>query len=564
MNTKLFSFIAFIFFFVMTSCEKDSSNDIIPNNPSNDSITSQPDTVDALHYWKVDNYTENDSITYFFENGSLLTISPDTLYGNTIQIGRMQESGEWSKEDEIFIFTDTLNLPCFVKTIDSYFTLEYFDNNTVSITAYDFDNKEINKKEFSIESIVNNKKTRASAIQTTDIALGIVDLIQFVKNPSSLTNNITALATALGWKTSLDGNTLLGSTIGSAGSLYGLIMNLGSKLAWGSAIVSVSALIDELNNYFRPIWWGENPSFSISSISSKVTTAEISTKIIINGKSKSPSLTASCVPSNGGYSALVSKTIPARNGENQIALNKLYASESYQLGISLRAEGVLGIFGQLTIDSKFSTGIPVCNTGKVTNITNESATINFSFSNIDEGVDTYICFQQVGGQTATIPAKKIEDMQSENFVDLKPLTSYTYYAYALCPTFSSFGVGMPGEFIGEKKTFTTGAPNIDGVWSVTEGDGSSYTITFQNGECSWSKPMKFPNGYNIGVDGSITFGVCIDYVPEQWNMYDNANFTGVLNNKHNPTAITGEVVYIHGNWIGAYGEYKKTTFTATR
>lgn len=550
MNNKIFNIIAFMFFFVMTSCEKDSSNDIIPNNPSNDSITSQPDTVDALHYWKVDNYTENDSITYFFENGSLLTISPDTLYGNTIQIGRMQESGEWSKEDEIFIFTDTLNLPCLVKTIDSYFTLEYFDNNTVSITAYDFDNKEINKKEFSIESIVNNNKTRASAIQTTNIALGIVDLVQFVKNPSSLTNNITALATALGWKTSLDGSPLLGSSIGTAGSLYGLIMNVGSKNAWVAAGISIAALIEELNKHFRMKWWGDNPLFMIDSISTSSTTAIIYYRLDYKGECNNPTADVSYRHND---SSTFFKSTSASKGQNNIKLSGLEPSKQYLARMSACGDGILGMFGQLHTSKYFTTQTPSAITG-ASDPQRESVNIKCQFKYLPEGAICGIRYNSEYGHN-TVSCKSIESEQTITISDLIPITTYTYSTY----------IEYKGQYWnGQEKSFTTLPPNINGTWTVTEGDGESYTVTFQNGECSWSKEMASPGGYNISTDGKISFSICKQYVPEQWNMYDNANFDGVLDNKKSPSVITGNVLYIHGNWIGAYGEYKKTTFTATR
>lgn len=206
---------------------------------------------------------------------------------------------------------------------------------------------------------------------------------------------------------------------------------------------------------------------------------------------------------------------------------------------------------QSDIPGYFTTKTPSAVTDDVFYIGENSAEVLCKFYNIDSRMK---CGVQLDDKIDYYGFTQEGD-QSIYMTDLKALTNYK------CKAFVEYN---NKRWYGQDRYFSTLPPNIDGVWNVTEGDGESYTVTFQNGECSWSKPMQFAGGYNISSDGTISFGVCIYYIPEQWNTYDNANFTGVVDNLENPNIISGEVVYIHGNWIGAYGEYKKTTFTATR
>lgn len=135
------------------------------------------------------------------------------------------------------------------------------------------------------------------------------------------------------------------------------------------------------------------------------------------------------------------------------------------------------------------------------------------------------------------------------------ITNYRYKAYV-----ERNGI----KHYGDEKNFTSAPPFVDGTWQVEQGDGDSYTVTFLEGKCSWSKPMDMPGSYGFGLSGNtFNFSVWKVRDPHNWGSYDIVHFSGVVDDINNPSVITGENYEIIGNDFHS-NEREGFTFTATK
>lgn len=246
------------------------------------------------------------------------------------------------------------------------------------------------------------------------------------------------------------------------------------------------------------------------------------------------------------------------DGETNLGKNKhdvyyLDHSTYYEVELTAMANfGVGNICGKLHTYSQCYTKAPVARTLDVENIGKDGATILCRFFYVPIGGNCYIKIESEDDHKV-VSCTTSDMIQHVRVTGLKPCTDYKYTAY----------IEYKGEtWLGGEKNFTTLPPEVDGTWNVTQGDGDSYTITFDKGECSWSKDMIEPGGYGIRKDGTINFTVEINYgINTMW--WDIAYFSGKLDNMYNPQHITGTVFY---GWSSQYSEriYVDTTFEAYR
>ena len=190
----------------------------------------------------------------------------------------------------------------------------------------------------------------------------------------------------------------------------------------------------------------------------------------------------------------------------------------------------------------------------IENVDQTSCSIICEFSDIWPEIDCY-CDIEGGGKYYTNLGMSENGTQTYNFHDLRPNTSYKAVAY---PKYEG------NEEYSQKKQFTTLAPDMTGTWLVTQSDGGSFTVTFSEGQCSWSNYMERPGSYGFSSNShTFSFSVYTTWDPNYWSSYAIVHFTGEVNDLTNPTSISGSSYKIIGNGFNSH-EFEEPDFIAIK
>lgn len=209
--------------------------------------------------------------------------------------------------------------------------------------------------------------------------------------------------------------------------------------------------------------------------------------------------------------------------------------------------------------SSFRTKAPGTITGEVVKLTEESASVKVSFSDVPSGARCGVKYLETGDLNNNYKyvwgeAKNGE--QEINITGLEPIMDYTYCAIIEYDNKNNMGEG---------KYFTTLPPDLSGTWKceekTTDSFGNekieSYNITLTKGggvsttkndisvlQGSWSVTR-------LGVKGRVVINI-IDFITPTGSYYHGYEWGGVLNDLKNPTSITGSVAGWNYNDVSGY------------
>ena len=194
--------------------------------------------------------------------------------------------------------------------------------------------------------------------------------------------------------------------------------------------------------------------------------------------------------------------------------------------------------------------VPSAITGDASDITDKSANVECTFSNVPEGGVCGVEFTWNGGSTKQACGSS-EGTITISLGGLKPNTTYTYCAY----------VEANGTtYYGEDKTFTTDLPDISGTWTCTEeyyrftGAAPSYktySLTLNSdGGVSCSEYENIVSGsWSFRGDGTVTISI-MTLATQTANA--GVEWSGKVDSMSNPTKITGSTYNWNFNQIGYF------------
>lgn len=211
----------------------------------------------------------------------------------------------------------------------------------------------------------------------------------------------------------------------------------------------------------------------------------------------------------------------------------------------------------LGTEKTFQTLVPKAITGDYSDITDKSAIIECTYTNIPEGSNCGVEYNWYNGSTkqrcgSSSGTRKI------SLGGLEPLTTYTYCAYV-----EADGV----TYYGEDKTFITDAPDISGTWSCVETyyiNGNynnpqyrTYTIVLNeddkaevnNGE-DYNRWDAY-DGWSWSLNGNKLSMECTLIASQ--TQYSGYKISGTVDDIKNPQKITGR----RFNWnFNQYGSFE--------
>ena len=194
--------------------------------------------------------------------------------------------------------------------------------------------------------------------------------------------------------------------------------------------------------------------------------------------------------------------------------------------------------------------VPSAITGDASDITDKSANVECTFSNVPEGGVCGVEITWNGGATKQACGSS-EGTITISLGGLKPNTTYTYCAY----------VEANGTtYYGEDKTLTTDLPDISGTWTCTEeyyrftGAAPSYktySLTLNSdGGVSCSEYENIVSGsWSFSGDGTVTISI-MTLATQTVNA--GVKWSGKVDSMSNPTKITGGTYNWNFNQFGYF------------
>ena len=209
------------------------------------------------------------------------------------------------------------------------------------------------------------------------------------------------------------------------------------------------------------------------------------------------------------------------------------------------------------VEMSFVTSGPVAVTGSASNITEKSASVECSFSNVPKGAECGVLLSWNDGQM-TIPASSSEGEQAINITVLKANTIYNYNAYIKY---------NDKYYNGNVESFTTNPPDISGTWICVEtyyinGNYSNpqyrtYTVVLnKNGKAEVNNGDDFSSweafdGWSWGLYGNTLQMQCTIIATQTQN--SGQKIKGTVDNLNDPKKITGR----RFNWnFNQYGSFE--------
>lgn len=235
-------------------------------------------------------------------------------------------------------------------------------------------------------------------------------------------------------------------------------------------------------------------------------------------------------------------------GASNISMNDIFSDMYYIAPVQDVFHKLVQIDG---VEMSFTTLGPTAMTGEASNITDKSAQIECTYSNVPEnatcGVE-YSC----GDNTIRLSTSSSDGSKTISLDGLQPVTTYDYRAY----------IETNGKvYYGETKTFTTSVPDITGSWSCKEIHYKfnninlpyevTYTLTLnEDGTVSHSEYSNLPtSSWSFGVDGSIHISVM---TIAEISFNSGKEWKGTVNDIKNPTKFTGTTAGWNFNQNGYY------------
>lgn len=258
------------------------------------------------------------------------------------------------------------------------------------------------------------------------------------------------------------------------------------------------------------------------------------------------------------YDFVFSNLEPGTNYDYEPCLNICYQlpGEAFRASIDPDRDKPITFYKSIYGNKReFMTAYIGCSAGKNDNVTDSSAEITCSFSNIPSGAECGIkLFRESETNGVKHPGATADGEQTITVSGLKPSTSYSYIAYVSYKgkEYTSLNGGA----------FVTAYPSIVGTWSCTEGMAAdSYTIT-------------------LNADGTATINDGMDYLSAGWSrsgkmVYINGiliatqtqttgkQWEGEILSLESPTYIKGTCNTWNYNTIGSYRS-EPASMTMTR
>lgn len=205
-------------------------------------------------------------------------------------------------------------------------------------------------------------------------------------------------------------------------------------------------------------------------------------------------------------------------------------------------------------------------------------------------------YQNNGPQSTTVYGSCLYDWESyfENLAE--PKVGFAYSSDGLNWEFVTSNLGFDGNFsatldihcityywykayveingvkhFGQEKQFLSAPPSLDGVWHVvdnnpTTNEPNEYDIYIQGNTATWSRPYKEGGGegsVRISADGTISIGIMEELSPGPWSSFWRSwGWSGKVNDKDNPTSVTGTASKLVGNSF--HDNRTEFPFTMTR
>lgn len=249
----------------------------------------------------------------------------------------------------------------------------------------------------------------------------------------------------------------------------------------------------------------------------------------------------------------VSQSAGYIEGKRTFHLTNLKPATTYYYQAYIHYDGneILGT------EKTFQTSTPSAITGGCSDVTDKSAIVECTYSNIPEGSTCGVEYTWNNGSTKQ-RGRNTNGTSRISLTGLEPITTYTYCAYV-----EADGI----TYYGEDKTFTTEMPDISGTWSCVETyyiNGNynnpqykTYTIVLSkdgkaevnNGEdfSSWDTYTGW--SWRL-INNELNMECTIIASPTQ---YSGQKISGVVDDIKNPKKITGR----RFNWnFNQYGSFE--------
>lgn len=208
---------------------------------------------------------------------------------------------------------------------------------------------------------------------------------------------------------------------------------------------------------------------------------------------------------------------------------------------------------------------PSAITGDASEITDNSANVECTFSNVPEGAT---CGVEYGnnGNCSIASTSSSDGERTVNLSGLQHSTTYSYRAF----------IQYEGEYYyGETKSFTTKEflPDVVGTWQGTQFTlddkvYETFTLTLkadgtaeinETGEGIMNSGVAHGT-WSIGGNGNVGITIIYYNTDTQWS---TKSLSGTVDDLENPSQVEGRVYWSRGHVMGGYADYEHK-FTMTR
>lgn len=576
MNKILLIIISAFTLFVTLSCSEEDP--VTSQNSNSENNQEQDDSENKSITFKYDeNFTDSIGAMYCEDNGMFVMyglkniLDPMTNHHdevNFVFLSKLSlDNQSIDQESGLLIITDSIGVPLRIISQTDNFVVEKRDNNSYDILYYD-KNEVVWKEMKNLSFSVTDNKTRASigAVPHLNVSKAIT-AINFVRNLIASLGVQGAEKVALGyWGMHTDLIGVLNNELGLIASELTALATKSSLLA--EFVVYLFAKQEEYNILLRRELGKTTRIVLDNVVGGKFCTFDY----MLSGLEKSASIYA-CVsqekdddlythPAIGGrsYDAHL-VTNNANNGTYKFSLNGLEEGKYYML-LRLESNNYKGVGIITSPDIRFTINYGVPETRGSKNNGPQSTTV-YGFYSTDGnpdfvkqiGLKVGFAYSPNGINWSYISSALNTD--GSFFVNLQDIDCMTYYHYKAYIEINGI------KRFGAEKVFYSDPPFVDGVWQVEQGDGDSFTVTFENGVCTWSKTMEKPGSYGFGSNREFGFSVFESWwlgFGTNWVVY---HFSGTLNDINHPTSISGNVVRNQGNEFADHNTLN-TSFTAVK
>lgn len=500
------------------------------NNVCRSQILVMPAFAPPTHLFKENYYEDYDA--YISEEG-ITMLSKKTEDGYEILIGHYDETEDsWNDDQFMVIHTDSLSRISELYTENELLRFSNYSDNTVDIlhiVGEEFELHEQIEMQVTKSSILQTKSEGVESNQGSKTIEDLITVIFTTKASFELAANLVEHKSKI--KTTLASLNLVSAVLPGLWGIGLSEVHIGLEKKFLGRMPSfiegelllveaVNFCVEKLSDILIGPWKITNTNVIVHTAESAVVNYTVS------GIKSDPSINLwgsieyRNVTKNDHFTNI---SIPVTNGTHQKSL-ALSGPGDYILTIALNGTG--GFLKRMQMHFTVP-DYPMCQTSSVSNITNTSAVVECTYSNVPEDGQCQVLVSWDDGHKI-VKAENREGTQSITLSSLKPNTTYSY-----CASIDYEG----GPVNGEMKEFTTKGDctlreQLIKLYNDTDGDN---WINNENW-CS-DRPIEKWYGVMLSSDGLITLELDLNNLNGNIDLHGCTNLSSISIRNNNIYSI---------------------------